>query len=184
MRVRYALGVMGILAVLGIAACGSSGKSNSTAASHTTASIASPTSVTAIDPAFRARVDAICARANRRTAAFGQFPYPKFDPQHPDLKTLPGVAAYFSKGQPIIDRVPVEMRQLGEPEKARKPWRELLGLATQARTIADRQIVAAKSSDAGAFVATVNELGANQMKLEKVAIESGFSGASPCTKTF
>jgi hypothetical protein len=60
----------------------------------------------------------------------------------------------------------------------------LLRLAIRERAIAGRQIAAAKSSDTPVFIETVEQVSANGMKLQKVAIESGLSASSPCTATF
>ena len=186
MQRRFTIVITSILAALG-AACGSSKKASSTAAStsqtqtRTATSIPSATTATALEPAFIARANAICARAKRSLDAHGQFPYQSFDPLKPDVKLLPKVGAFFAGTQSIADRVPVELRDLGTPRKAAVQWTRLVALAKQSRAIADRQIAAAKGSDAPAFVATVNEVSATQKQLERLGLESGFEASSPCT---
>jgi hypothetical protein len=178
-----------VLVAFGISACGSSKKSSATtAASPTTTSpvvsIPSPTPATAIDPVLIARANAICARAKTAIGAHGPFPYPNFDPLHPNTNLLPKIGAFFAATQPIADRVPRELRDLGTPHKAQREWTQIVALAQRSRTIGDRQIVAAKASNVPAFVATVNAIHANDMQLGRVALMSGFSTSSPCNAIF
>jgi hypothetical protein len=186
-QIRHVFAFAAVLAAVSLSACGSSGKTTSAATApaqtttHPTTSIASPTTATALEPAFIVRADAICARAKARIDTHGPFPYQTFDPLHPDVKLLPKIGGFFAQNQSIADRVPIELRQLGSPQKAQALWREILALAKQSREIADRQITAAKGSDATRFVATVNEVQATNMRLQKLGLEGGFPGSSPCT---
>jgi hypothetical protein len=148
---------------------------------RSTTSIPSPSPATTLEPAFIARADAVCVRAkNRVDAAHGQFPYHNFDPLHPDVKLLPKVGAFFAQVRSTSDRVPVELRALGSPRKAQTLWNEMLTLAKQSRAIADQQIKTAEKSDAPGFIATVNEIQRTDKQLQKLALEGGFSNASPC----
>jgi hypothetical protein len=189
MRIHHALGFAFVLAAVGISACGSSGGTTSSGtvpaqtATHPTISIASPSAATALDPSFVARADAVCASAKSRIDAHGPFPYGNFDALHPDVKLLPKIGAFFAQVQSTSDRVPVELRQLGSPQKAQTLWHKMLALAKEDRAIADRQIAAAKASDVTGFVATVNAVHVTDMQLQKLAHEGGFAN-SPCTAIF
>jgi hypothetical protein len=178
--------IASVLLAVGISACGSSKKSTSTAAAtpqtstQPATSIPSPTPATALDPAFIARANAVCARAKRSIDTHGPFPYSNFDPLHPEVGLLPKVAAFFAATRSIGDRVPLELRDLGTPRKAAGQWNELLALARQARGIADVQIKAANGSNVAAFVGTVRAVQSTNMQLGRVGLESGFGPSSPC----
>jgi hypothetical protein len=163
--------------------CGSS--SNSTGTSHTTASIPGPSASSALDAAFLSRANAVCTRANVAIEKIhGKFPYSTFDPLHPDPKVLPKVGAFFASSQAIADRVPGELRALGDPQRDAGSWHQMLTLARQSRAIGDRQVAAARASDATAFVATVREVESVHMKLGRLAITAGFTERSPCSQVF
>jgi hypothetical protein len=162
-----------VIAVVLLSGCGSSKKS--TTAAPTTASS------TKIDPAFIARVDAVCARASKGGAPF---PYKNFNPEKPDVKLLPKVGAFFAKRQAIADAVPKQLRALGAPTTGQATWSQMLALATRSRAIADRQIKAAEASDVPGFVATVRAVGQVDNQLGRVANEAGFSNTSPCRMVF
>ena len=190
MQFRSVFASATVLAAVGISACGSSSRTTSTStqpaqtAAPPTTSIASPSKATAIDAAFLARANAVCARAKIRIDAHGRFPYQTFDALHPDVKLLPRIGAFFAQSQSTADRVPVELRQLGSPHNAQTLWSEMLALAKQDRAIGDRQIPAAKASDVTGLVATVNAIHATDMRLQKLALEGGFSPSSTCTAIF
>jgi hypothetical protein len=173
-----------VVLLLGVTACGSSNKSGSAAtAASSTAPPAVSTPATAankLEASFVARVNAVCARAKAAIGAHGKFPYPTFDPLHPDVTLLPKVGAFFAATQATGDRVPRELRNLGNPRTGQGEWTQLVALATQSRLIADRQIAAAKASDVPAFVATVHAVQANETSLGQVGSVSGFNSASPC----
>jgi hypothetical protein len=165
-----------VLAIVAVAAalagCGSSKKPTQTA---TTASPAK------IDPAFIARVNAVCAAASKGATPF---PYRNFNPIQPDVKLLPKVGAFFAKRQKIADAVPGQLRHLGHPASGQSTWARMLVLTARDRAIADRQIKAAEASDARAFVATVTEVSGVSSQLAQLARAAGFSSSSPCQMIF
>jgi hypothetical protein len=188
MALRHASPIAAIAGVLVISACGSSKEAShaaiAPARTATGASAPASSSSAALEPAFIARADAVCARAKTRLDARGPFPYQNFDALHPDVKLLRKIGAFFAGGRSIADRVPVELGQLGTPGRAQTQWREMLALAREDRAIGDRQITAADASDAAGFVATVNAIHATDTKLQTLAHLSGFSESSPCKAIF
>jgi hypothetical protein len=56
----------------------------------------------------------------------------------------------------------------------------MLTLSKQSRAIADQQIKTAEKSDAPGFIATVNAIQRTDMRLQKLALEGGFSSSSTC----
>jgi hypothetical protein len=190
MQLRNVLVIAPIPAVVGISGCGSSNKTGSattapaqTATKSTTSSVI-PSTATALKPAFVARANAVCVRAKTRIDAHGQFPYQNFDGLNLDVKLLPKIGTFFAQSQSASDRVPTELRQLGTPRQAQTQWSEMLTLTREDRAIADRQITAAKASNAAGFVATVNAIHATDTKFQALAQASGFSESSPCKAIF
>ena len=185
MRHHSVFAATSVVLALGVAACGSSKRSNSatTAASSTSPppAVSIPSTVaTTLDPSFIARANAICARAKAAIDAHGRFPYPSFDPLHPNPQLLPTIGAFFAANQPITERTLGELRGLGSPRRAQSQWTQLLALAKQDRVIADRQIVAAKAANVPAFVATVNAAHTSGPQLGKLGLTIGFTASSPC----
>ncbi len=177
------------LAVAGLSACGSSNKSASTATTQSAPQQTTPASTTgatggAIEPAFIARVNALCTKANAELAPKGKFPYSNFNPTSPDVSLLPKVAAFFEGLRPVLDRVPVALKALGAPRQGASEWSQLVALVPQYRAIADRQIAAAKASDSQAFVKTVDEISTIQERITRLALGAGFAATSPCSELF
>jgi hypothetical protein len=174
MQTRHALAITGFIAAIGISACDSSGKPGSASGPAQSSTSA------ALDNAFIARADAVCARAKSRTDTYGQFPYQTFDPIHPDVKLLPKVGAFFAQQQSTRDQVPSELRQLGAPQQGAALWSRLIALVAQNRAINDRQTAAANAAHASAFVATVNEAQHSHEQIQRLGKRAGFSASSPC----
>lgn len=176
--------IAGVLTAFSIAACAGSSAARTKEAADVfspPASRAHKTYAVRINRGFIARVNAVCARANAATrAAHGAFPFPNFDPLHPDPATLPKVGAYFASSQSISDRVPGQLKQLGRPHTGRITWDDLLSLAARHQQIADRQIKAAEASDIAGFVATVKQVHATDVSIEHLALMAGFRKSSPC----
>jgi hypothetical protein len=187
MQIRSVL-VTAVL-VLGMSACGSSkGSSNASTsapqAGHPTTSFPSPTPASTLEPAFIARVNAVCTQAKSNSEANGPFPYQNFDPLHPDVKLLPKVGAFFAAVQSSGDQVPAELRALGTPRRAQSLWAKMLVLAQENSAIADRQIKAAEASDSPAFIATVDAVERVDTQLQKLGHQTGFADSSPCNKYY
>jgi len=174
-----------ILAALALTGCGSSSKSSTGSSSsettiRPTASIPKPSAASGLEAAFIARANTVCAHAKTKLDANGQFPFQSFDPQHPDVKLLPKVGAYFAAKRAIADAVPTELAELGTPRRAQEVWSKMLALDKKDRSIADRQIVAAKAGDSSAFVATLEPIQKAAMQFSRYAIIAGFTTSSPC----
>jgi hypothetical protein len=139
-----------------------------------------------IEPAFIAKVNALCTTINDQVhaAGIGTFPYQTFDPQHPDTATLPLVGAYFARGLLIRRAIPADLAALGEPRTAQAQWDSLRNLALQLNQTAIEQVAAAKAGDKKAFVATVNRVNGLHDRISSKALEDGFAKSSPCGDTF
>ena len=175
-RLRRSAIIASFVAIALLSGCGSSKH-----AANTTATATAAGAVAKIDPAFIARVDAVCGRFAK---AAPQFPYPTFDPLHPDVKLLPKVGAFFAKQQPKADAVPKQLAALGPPATGQATWSQMLALGTRSRVVADQQIKAAEASNTRAFVATVNSVQQISTQLGNLADKAGFSISSPCRMIF
>lgn len=139
----------------------------------------------AISPEFITKVNAYCsAEESRFNNVLGQFPFPNFDPLHPDVKTLRLVGTHFEKAQSLRKSIPTELKALGEPQAGKTQWAALRSLATQSDNIAIEQIHAALGGDVKGFVDTVNQTTSVHNKLVKTAVKDGFEKSSPCGEVF
>jgi hypothetical protein len=118
----------------------------------------------AANAAFRQRASAQCRKASAALAARPPFPYPDFDPQHPDPAQLPGVGQYFTgpgDPRPALRTLKEELTALGTPPAQRSQWASLLRAQADVLVTIQRQDDAALAGDATAFVATLDESEAN-----------------------
>ncbi len=139
----------------------------------------------AIDPAFVAKVNAFCAaEAKQLPTNAHQFPYPQFDPSHPDLRTLPKVGAYLAADLPERHKLPTRLNALGEPATGRAQWHQIRSLALQENAIGTRQVTVALASQARAFTATAHEIAKIANELHNASRKAGFSTTSPCASLF
>jgi hypothetical protein len=168
---------LAMLAAVTLAACGG-GNDESAASTATTAAGAK------IAPAFLAKVDAVCARANKRFAANGQFPFQSFDPLHPDSKVLPKVGEFFRPNIATERMVENQLRALGEPATGVPQWNAIRTHAIASEANAIKQVHAALASDVTGFVATVKEADRLHGQVDAEAQAAGFAASSPCAKVF
>jgi hypothetical protein len=162
-----------MLAALALAACGGGGKTSSSTAAGAK-----------IAPAFLAKVDAVCAKASRRFAANGKFPFQNFNPLHPDPKQLPKVGAFFKPNLATHQMIETQLRALGEPATGASQWNAIRALAIAAEAGAIKQVHAALTSDVTGFVATVNQAKRLHTRVDSEARAAGFAASSPCAKIF
>ena len=139
----------------------------------------------AITPGFIAKVNAYCsAEESRFNGVLGQFPFPNFEPLHPDTKTLRLVGKHFEEALPLRKAIPNELKALGKPQAGKSQWGELESLAVQSNNIAISQIRVALAGNAKGFVDTVNQTTSVHNKLVKSAQKDGFAKSSPCGQVF
>jgi len=139
----------------------------------------------AISPGFIAKANAYCSAENSRfNKVFGQFPFPNFEPLHPDVTTMRLVGKHFEKGLSLRQAIPNELKALGEPQAGKSQWRELESLATQSDRTAITQIHDALAGKVKGFVATVNKTTSIHNELVKTAEKDGFAKSTPCGEVF
>jgi hypothetical protein len=141
---------------------------------------------TTISPAFIKKVNAYCVAENARItkALGGAFPYPNFDPTHPDVKTMKQVGKYYTKVVPTRRAIPNDLSKLGQPQAGKSQWGAIKALELQQNQIALVQVRDALAGNAKAFVTTVNQLTTVGNQIESEEIRYGFSRSTPCTQVF
>jgi hypothetical protein len=132
------------------------------------------------DASLVARADQICTRASRQLETLPPFPFPNFDPLHPDPGLLPQVGAFFTgpgDPRPIFEALDTRLRALGQPPVGRARWRRMLHARTVALAVINQQDAAALTADTPAFVDSVQDsIGA----FREIAITASVFGATRC----
>ena len=113
-----------------------------------------------------------------------QFPFTHFDPDHPDLATLPRVGSYFAADLPERHNLPARLNALGEPATGRAQWDRIRSLALRENAVAIRQVNVALASQAQAFTETAHAIHKITDELHRAARSAGFSTTSVCAKLF
>jgi hypothetical protein len=129
---------------------------------------------------FAQRADARCADAARTLAALPPFPYPRFDPLHPDVALLPAVGAFLTgpgDPRPALRELDRRLTALGAPPARPRAWTALLQARVRALGVADRQDAAALAADAGAFARSAE---AAARGYRRVAVTATVFGALRC----
>jgi hypothetical protein len=107
--------------------------------------------------AFVQRANRICRATEATARRQPGFPFPSFDPFHPDPALLPQVGRFFD--QPARHRLPRallrELERLRGPPASVRAWRKVLERRRTLLANEDAQIAAALAADAPAFVRTV-----------------------------
>lgn len=166
-------GCLALALVALVSGCGSKSSSGGQSSSATSAS--APASSAA---AFVKRANTICTQPATGPTP-GPFPFPSFDPLHPDRSKLPAIGRYFERTDTLaIDRRELaQLKALGAPPKDQSDWQRLLAAKQSGLTATAKQYKAALATDAPTFIATVNTLTAATS--EEVSAASGF-GVTGC----
>jgi hypothetical protein len=134
----------------------------------------------AVNRAFRARANHLCALASARLAALPPFPFQHFDPLDPDPALLSQVGAFFTgpgDPRPIFRALDTRLRALGRPPADAGAWGRMIRARRAVLTVIDEQDKAALSDDVPAFVKSVHD---NTATFAHVAISAGTFGATGC----
>ena len=127
-----------------------------------------------------AHADHICNRAARQLAALPPFPFPNFDPLHPDPALLPHVGAFFTgpgDPRPIVETLNARLRALGRPPAERDWWDRMLHARGAELTVINEQDRAALAGDAPAFVHSVRD---STSAFRQIAITATVFGTTRC----
>jgi hypothetical protein len=149
------------LALALVALASGCGSKSSSARQSASASAASPAAAAAAAAAkaFVDRADAICTQPPTGPDP-GPFPFPSFDPLHPDRSKLPAIGRYFKRTNslPMLRRELAQLKALGTPPKDQSDWQKLLAAKQSGVSATAKQYQAALATDVPTFIATVNTL--------------------------
>jgi hypothetical protein len=130
---------------------------------------------------FIARANRLCATGSRQLAALPPFPFPGFDPLHPDPALLPQVGAFFTGPgdvRPILQTLNTRLRALGRPPAERREWKRALDARAAALAAIDWQDQDALAADAPAFVQDFKD---GVAAFRRMAITTAVFGTTQCT---
>jgi hypothetical protein len=147
--------VAAAVVLLSISACGSS---QSNARPTTTATSLSASTVTGLGAAFKTRAATLCAQATNKLLSQGPFPYPNFDPEHPDPSDLPGIADYEAKTVTTERAWQAGLLALGDPVSGATGWSALLAAVNRELQGTVAQQEAAQRGDTAMFTKTFHDL--------------------------
>ncbi len=163
MRGRIALAAIAALAIaLGSCGGGSDSSSSTTnASSSESPSAGNPAATHAVEKTpFGKRVTAVCFTGTQALGTLPQFPFPSFDPLHPEVSKLPAIARFFENGSlPAYQKLLGELKKIQPPASEKKKYDDFVHQLELLVVNVKRQVAAAKSSDAKAFVVAVKAAG-------------------------
>jgi hypothetical protein len=129
---------------------------------------------------FIQRANTACHATEAKAARLPGFPFPTFDPFHPDENLLPQVGRFFD--QPARRRLPrallAELQKLGPPPASSRAWRNGLNARQAVLTNETKQIKAALADDAPAFVRTMYQ---QARDYNHIVFTSAVFGVQSCT---
>jgi hypothetical protein len=163
-RGRITLGAIAAVAIV-LGGCGggsdSSSSTSTTTTNSTPSSAGNPTATHAVERTpFGKRVTAVCFKGTEALGTLPQFPFPTFDPLHPEVSKLPAIASFFQSGSlPAYQKLIAELKKIQPPASQKKKYDEFVQQLDRLVANLERQVAAAKSSDAKAFVVTVKAAG-------------------------
>ena len=129
---------------------------------------------------FIARANHLCTSASRQLAALPPFPFPDFDPLHPDPTLLPQVGAFFTgpgDTRPTLRTLNARLRELGRPPVERRAWKRTLDARVAALAVINRSDRAALAADVPGFVNSVND---NRAAFRRMATTTAVFGTTQC----
>ncbi len=173
MRIRVV-----VLLLLVLSACSSA--SSATTSTPTTAA-ASPPTVPAgpLDEVFKAKADIQCQAVGAELRQQGAFPFPDFDPEHPDTSRFKQIAAYEAQTVAAEKEWQMHMHDLGTPKTGAETWLKLLHAIDLAVGYSADQQQAAANGDADAFRTSYHNL-TNQAKAgTDAALAAGLASCDP-----
>jgi hypothetical protein len=176
---RRAPVVLTLLVVAALASCSSASKST-TSAPSTTAQ-ASPPTVPAgpLDEVFKAKADIACRAVGAELRAQGAFPFPDFDPDHPDRSRFAQIAAYEAQTVAAEQDWQLRMHAIGTPTTGGAAWAALLRVVDRAVTLTAAQQQAAAHGDATAFSKSFHDLTNASTDGTQTALAAGLPTCDP-----
>jgi hypothetical protein len=158
--VRALIALAAIAALLtALGACGGgSDSSSSTSTSSGSSSKSSPAGPNAAleNSPFGKKVTGVCFTGTQALGTLPQFPFPAFDPLHPQVSKLAAIARFFENGSlPAYQKLIAELKKVKPPAAEKQKYEEFVHQLDLLVANLKRQISAAKSSDVQGFIKTV-----------------------------
>lgn len=108
---------------------------------------------------FGKKVTLVCFNGARSLGSLPRFPFPTFDPIHPDPGRLPAIGRYFEQGSlPAFEKLITKLKAVEAPPAEQQRYDDFVSEIEALTANLKRQIAAAKSSDAKAFAAAVKDV--------------------------
>jgi hypothetical protein len=169
---RVATGII----LLSASACGST-KSSATSTAERTSPSGSASAEP--DPAFKAKVASLCKADGDALRLQGAFPFPNFDPEHPDPSKFPRIADYEAKTVATVRSWQAQLHALGHPSAGLTAWNTFLDAVDRgAQSTADQQD-AARRGDSAAFTQTFHDLVSHGFAATQAALDIGLPSCDP-----
>lgn len=167
-----------VIALLVLSACSSA--SSATAPTPTTATPSPPTVPAGpLDAVFKAKADIQCQAVGAELRQQGAFPFPDFDPNHPDASRFPQIAAYESQTVAAEKEWQSRMHEIGTPKTGAATWLALLHAIDVAVGYTADQQQAAKRGDAAAFRTSFENLTKQAPTGTQAALAAGLPSCDP-----
>ncbi|HEX5191672.1 MAG TPA: hypothetical protein VFW09_02645 [Solirubrobacteraceae bacterium] len=132
----------------------------------------------AANKGFIQRAAKACRATEARARRLPGFPFPSFDPFHPDPSLLPQVGRFFEKQVRLPRALLRELKKLGQPSASRRAWHNVLKARQAVLTVHTEQIRAALDDNAPAFVRTVYR---TSRAYNRLVFASAIFGVQSCT---
>ena len=162
MRGLTALAAIAAVATALGACGGGSDSSSSTSTSSESSGTGTPVGPDAAleNSPFGKRVTSVCFLGTQALGSLPRFPFPGFDPLHPEVSKLPAIARYFENGSlPAYQKLIAELKKVNPPAAEKQKYEEFVHQLELLVANLQRQTAAAKSSDVKGFIATVKTAG-------------------------
>lgn len=130
--------------------------------------------------AFIERAEQSCTHAKTKLDALPVFPFPHFDPLHPDPHLLPKIGRFFTgpgNELPITRRLYAQLRTLGNPPASRAAWSDVIATYREYIAVFEHEDSAALAADTGAWVKSVKE---NRQAHKRLADSTAAFGTTRC----
>jgi hypothetical protein len=133
----------------------------------------STTSGPGIEPSFQARATAICISTGAALRAEGSFPFPDFDPEHPNATQLPAIATFEAKTVANEQSWQKQLHALRQPNIGAAAWNTFLAAVDSNVVSTVAQQRAAQRGDSATFTQTFHDLTAQGPGDTKAAVAIG-----------
>lgn len=126
-----------------------------------------------VDTAFAARATAACQQGNQLNMGGSPPPYPKFDPQQPDVAELPAMGRWIETGVAPARQALSLAERLGQPASGAAAWNRFLTAADSWLVELQTQATSAEHGQVQQFIATTRALQTDLDGYRGAAVNAG-----------